>query len=146
MAAAPTARQRLIRPLCANTASGRNRELHSMAAKRSCRLPPSSWNRPSASRISLAWPNNATTRRVCSMIRGRFRHVDFMRQPSLPAWAQLPSSTAAFGRTTNWPRARALCARFASGHWLRVRPASFRVAVPSAPGPSCLVSTSFSYS
>jgi hypothetical protein len=26
-----------------------------MAAKRSCRLPPSSWNHPSASRISLAW-------------------------------------------------------------------------------------------
>ena len=73
----------------------------------------------------------------CSMIRGRFRHVDFMRQPSLAAWAQLPLSTAAFGRTTNWPRARALCARFASGDWLRVRPASFRVAVPSAPGPSC---------
>ena len=33
---------------------------------------------PVGNRISLAWPNNATTRRVCSMIRGRFRHIDFM--------------------------------------------------------------------
>ena len=117
-----------------------------MAARRSCRLPPSSWNRPSGSRISLAWPNSATTRRVCSMITGRFRHAGFMRRPSLPAWARFPSSTAASGQTTKQPRAGEPCGGFASGGRRFGRSGHSRAAVPSAPEPSCFVSLSFSCS
>ena len=140
----PVGYPRAIRAFCATTASGRNSEVHSIAAMRSCRLPPSRANRPSVSRISLAWPNSATTRRVCSTIRGRFLHMSVMREPSLPAWHQRPSSTNASGQTTNQPHAAGLCSGCVKRGQRFDRLGHSRVAVPSAPEPSYFFSPSFS--